>query len=291
MYLNSYKYETGVASNGRVEITVDRDMYLSQGLGRMLNEWLGTLEVGSKVAVLYAAGPAIHHSDSRKIKGTGKDGTVVVKSQVGFSVYELLRMCKFEVDFVSINANTCASSMYSLYEADRLLRDGYSDVVVISLDLVDDTQELLFKQLGVDLVCGDGVLGMHLSNRSSDIEIDKVVWKWNRDSSPMAVSSEGYKKVLMEIGKVDIVKMHGSGTERNTQEEAAAIEELVGDVKCVEYKSEIGHTQGASSGIELCMLVDREQEWETATVLASGLGGFYGGCRVRRNNGDKETRV
>ena len=62
-------------------------------------------------------------------------------------------------------------------------------------------------------------------------------------------------------------------------EEYKAIEHI--ECRKIAYKSEIGHTQGASSIVEICMMVDRE-EFSKAMVLASGLGGFYGGCIVSK---------
>lgn len=287
MYIQSYKYYVGERVNDRVVIDIDRDSYTNV-LARRLKPWIDTLVVGSKVALLYAAGPAIHHSDSRNVGNTARDGVVAVKSQIGYVVYDIARMCKFEIDFISSNTNTCASSMYSLYEASMLLSNCYTDVIIISSDLVDEAQELLFKQLGIDLLCGDGLVGMHLSHTKSNIEVSQVVWKWNKDSSPMSVSKEGYLKVLSELdtSDIDIVKMHGSGTERNTSEELSAIKRAIGYVRCKEYKSIIGHTQGASTAIEIGMLCD--EEWSKAIVLASGLGGFYGGCSLRRHDGDSK---
>ena len=82
-----------------------------------------------------------------------------------------------------------------------------------------------------------------------------------------------------EIEGVNLIKMHGSGTNRNTEVEYEAINEF--DCRKIEYKSEIGHTQGASSIVEICMMLGRE-EFTKALVLASGLGGFYGGCVINK---------
>ena len=86
---------------------------------------------------------------------------------------------------------------------------------------------------------------------------------------------------------MDVVKSHGSGTTRNTEVELAAIREVMVDVGVIEYKSEIGHTQGVSALIELCILLG-EPDWKKSVCLASGLGGFYGGCTVRRLDGDSK---
>ena len=172
--------------------------------------------------------------------------------------------------------------MYCLYEAKRLFQEGYTDVIIVAVDLVDDTQELLFKQLCIDLVCGDCISVTHLATEGM-ASIDDVVWKWNKDSSPMSVSKEGYDKVIssLDISDVDFVKMHGSGTERNTEMEIEAIRARGIDAKCVGYKQEIGHTQGCSTIVEVCMMLDREK-FTKSLVLASGLGGFYGGCIITK---------
>ena len=99
----------------------------------------------------------------------------------------------------------------------------------------------------------------------------------------MSVSKYGYIKAIKELdySNIDIVKTHGSGTDRNTKEELDALSDLRIDSKIVEYKSKIGHTQGASTIVEICMLLDNE-EFSKALVLASGLGGFYGSCIVAK---------
>lgn len=48
----------------------------------------------------------------------------------------------------------------------------------------------------------------------------------------------------------------------------------------LDYKEEIGHIQGASTAVEMCMLLDDINKDQRAVVLASGMGGFYRGCTV-----------
>ena len=45
------------------------------------------------------------------------------------------------------------------------------------------------------------------------------------------------------------------------------------------YKQDIGHAQGASTLIEMCLLLD-EVDACNAVVLASGLGAVYGACTL-----------
>jgi 3-oxoacyl-(acyl-carrier-protein) synthase len=99
----------------------------------------------------------------------------------------------------------------------------------------------------------------------------------------MSVSKEGYMKVLngLDLLGVNVVKPHGTGTDRNDQAENEAIKEVgLGSMKRHMYKKEVGHTQGASTAVELGMLLDDMVIGDKAVVLASGTGGYYGGCTV-----------
>lgn len=290
MKIKSYKYCIGVRVGGRVIIeSIDRNKYTSQVFSKDMQDYIKSISTEGKTALLVAGGPAVHHSDARNVSGLAVEGAIVVRSQLGYNAYNIARMFNCDIAYVSINTNTCASSMYCLYEAKRLFSEGFTDVIVVAVDVIDETQELLFKQLSIDLVCGDCVSVTHLA-LDGDFSVDDVTWCWNRDTSPMAVSSEGYRKVIacLDTKCIDLIKMHGSGTSKNTEAEYEAVNEF--DCRKIEYKSEIGHTQGCSSIVEICMMIDRE-EFTKALVLASGLGGFYGGCVIRRDYDYKENGV
>lgn len=286
MYIESYKI---ISSDTKLIDGIDRDGYMTLQFLKLTKEYLESITTEGKTALLYAAGPAMHHSDARDVGNTTRDGSIAVKSQIGYNVYNVARACKnAKIEYASSNANTCASSMYSLHEASRLMREGYTDVIVFASDLVEASEELLFEQLGVEISCGDGLAVVHFTKDITDrsmAEISKTAWIWNADRSPMAVSAEGYSRVIeyLDVGEVDVVKAHGTGTARNNEEELEAIKSSMECNRIVSYKHRIGHTQGVSALLELCMLVEDDAiEWHTGLVLASGLGGFYGGCVVRK---------
>lgn len=274
MYVEKYMWLAG-------DIELNRSKYMTQEYGKYMKEFAESIQ-GTNVALLYAAGPAIHHSDSRNFK-CNEFGHVVAKSQVGVNIMNVAKMFKnVEFEYASINGNTCASSMYCLYEAKKLL-DIYDKVVIVAMEMTEASQILLFEQLGVEVVCGDG-LGILVLNKTHGVaKIDDVSWKWNNDRSPMSVSKEGYMKVLneLDLNDVSVVKPHGTGTSRNDEAENEALLEVgLAAVETKYYKRDIGHTQGASTAVELGMLLDEMKIDDKALLLASGMGGFYGGCTM-----------
>jgi hypothetical protein len=173
--------------------------------------------------------------------------------------------------------------MYCIHEA-RWLLETYDNVIIYAEEVVDDTLKLLFTQLGIDLVCGDAVAVIHLTkSRTANTiaEITDTAWAWFNDSSPMGVSEGGYLKVLdsIDCGDVTLVKPHGTGTPRNDVEEDNAIAKVFPNAEVVKFKNTIGHTQGASALVELCMLLDVEDSF-VGVCIASGLGAMYGCCKV-----------
>ena len=274
MYVEKYLWLAG-------DVELDRNKYMTQEYSKYMKEFADSI-VGENVALLYAAGPAIHHSDSRNF-GCNQSGHVVIKSQIGFNIMNVAKLFKnVEFNYANINANTCASSMHCLYEAKQLL-EKYDKVIVVAMEMTEASQVLLFEQLGVEVVCGDGLAVIVLNKTDGLARVDDVNWKWNNDRSPMSVSKEGYLKVLKELDlkEVSVVKPHGTGTNRNDEAETEALAEVgLGAVETKMYKRDVGHTQGASTAVELGMLLDEMVSGTKAVVLASGMGGFYGGCTV-----------
>ena len=285
MKINSYFYKIADSKSnlGMIIDGIDRDQVTYQAYSKITNNYCSNVtSIGEgKQALIVVGGPMSTHSDVRNVLGTSKDSSIAVKMIGGYGAYNIARMFKhFTFDLIEIDAMTCASGVSAVHKACNLFKSGYTDIIVYASDVIEETQLLLFKQLGVDLTCGDGVGILHLTS-VGDFSVLDTSFCWNKDSSPMSVSKEGYCKGVSSLNTDggDLVKMHGSGTSRNTEMELEAIKDF--DCKKVEYKSEIGHTQGASSIVEICIMLDRE-EFTKALVLASGLGGFYGGCIISK---------
>ena len=288
MVISSSKYIVGTEEvNGNLQIAgVNRTSYMTQEYLRLVSDYLKSIRISGKVALLIAAGPAIHHSENRVVDDEYVSGSVVIKSQLGYSTYAIAKALGVDFEYININGNTCASSAHSVNEAYSLIhRDDYDHVVVVAMEQTEASQLLLFKQLNIELKCGDGLAIAVFSKEAVGAEITSTAFTWYREGHPMYVSKDGYVSLINKLvinANVNIVKTHGTGTGVNEIAERDAIAECFNDVKVLGYKDRIGHTQGASSLIELLMLVEDMTEGDSAVVLASGLGGFYGGCTVSK---------
>jgi hypothetical protein len=281
MKIADYQYELPTLRKGKA-------MYLEDGYNmnkhmmsdynwRTYKDKISNIKPVGKTAVLYIGGAAEHHSLTRVYAdAVPPTGVMPVQSQMGFAASRVAKY--YGAEYLSINANACASSMYALFEANMLLDSGFDDVVIYGEERVDDVELLLFKKMGIDLVCSEAFVILHLQKGE---QVQKVNWLYHADKNPFYVSAEGYNKSMMPYSDVDIkaVKTHGTQTPNNTEAENTAIREMFGEVPLIEYKKEIGHAQGCSTAIELCMMLDREDKGKYL-VNASGLGNFYGSCIV-----------
>ena len=287
MYIKNYMYKTGskLIDNTVLIEDIDRDDYMSNSLYAFTNSFItNTVPSGNKCAFIYIAGPSIATPDARNTQRLLLPSHIAIKSNTAYTMYNLIKQFKhINFDYAEIDSNTCASSISALFKAKCLLEQGYTDIILYASDLVNPTEQLLFKQLGIELKLGDAVTMMHITSEVTNMKITDVVFNFNLESSPMSVSKEGYLKVLnqLNLNNVSIVKTHGSGTDINTQAELGAVNEILPNIKTISYKQDIGHTQGASGLVELCKLIE-EPELNKAIGLASGLGGFYGGYKIEK---------
>ena len=256
-----------------------RDKYMSDVMYKLYKKQIHeNINPIGTVAFLYIGGASEHHSNSRNY-GKSKDSTMPVFSQMGYTASKIAK--RFDgVEFMSINSNACASSMYALYEAEKLLSE-YDSVIIYGEEWAEPNEVFLFKSLNIDIVCSDGLFVLCLDNRDDGVaDISNTKWKWHPDKSAFGVSKEGYMTVLKDVKDTSLVKMHGTGTEANNTAEYSAIEEVLGNMETISIKEEIGHSQGVSTGLEICMMMDRLDKDDSFLALASGLGSFYGSCHV-----------
>lgn len=301
MFIRNYFYKTAdlKLDNNSMIISDTKDRrneYMNEVFYDLYKDEISKFKTTGKTALIYIGGPGEHHSCSRDYKQIQK-GIMPVKSQLGYIASKTAKRIG-NVSYLSINSNACASSMHALYEAEQLLQNGFDDVIIYGEEWVEDVELFLFKQLNIDIVCSDGFFIIQLGKYGrvdDDSEnnhygaIFNPTFIWNEDRSPFEVTKDGYLKAMKPFEKSVIhgIKIHGSGTLQNNQAEYEAIEESFGrvwaNIKTIEYKSQIGHCQGCSTGVELCMLIDeiyhKENQYrKTFLINASGLGNFYGSC-------------
>ena len=237
-------------------------------------------------AVLYAGGVGISQSESRDVTsvnnryiGTVDYGksTMLIKEISAYSLHKWIgeMVNNHYVTYANVNHNTCASSMHSIYEAQRLLDSREVDeVIVIAEERTSFNTIRIFKEHSIPLIVGDGFAIVRFG-REGVVAVTDSKWKYEWNRNPFGTTVNGYAKVDGEAGTV---KPHGTGTDNNN----VAEEELVKNRDVVYYKKTIGHTQGASALLELCMLIDDESVHGDVLCVASGLGGFYGSCILHK---------
>ena len=303
MFIRRYFYKTAdlILDNNSMIISDTKDRrheYMNEVFYDLYKDEISKFKTTGKTALLYIGGAGEHHSCSRDYLDIQK-GVMPVKSQLGYIASKTAKRIG-NISYLSINSNACASSMYALYEAEQLLENGFDDVIIYGEEWVEDVELKLFKQHNIDVVCSDGFFILQLGKYGNESDDDDTVGNhfgcifrpkfiWNDDKSPFEVSKEGYLKAMYDfrLSKLDYIKVHGSGTTQNNKAENEAIEELFGKyfAETIEYKSKIGHSQGCSTGVELCMLIDSfhiedNQYKKRILINASGLGNFYGSCLV-----------
>lgn len=257
---------------------VSRDAYATPQFIELSNE----IVLDRITAVLYASGVGMSQSESRDCtKSKGRyhgsvpyyDSTVLIKETSAYSIHKWIgSMVNNQlVTFASVNANTCASSMYCLYEAERLLKENVVDeVIIIAEERTSFNTIRIFKEHSIPLVVGDALAIVRLVNDVDGPEIVQTKWAYSYDKNPFGTTQHGYSMVNSAS---DIVKTHGTGTDNNTSAES-----VFSDRPMVGYKHEIGHTQGASALLELCMMLDDSRYTGSVLCTASGLGNWYGSC-------------
>lgn len=263
---------------------LDRNEHTSYQYIQRHLDYLTGIELVGNVAVLYAGGVGMHQSEARNVINEKAcdvalaNRSLTIKEISAFMMHRYIGILakKNKITFANINSNTCASSMYSLYEAERLLRDKVVDhVVIITEEKTSYGTIQVFSESRIPVKAADGFAIAVLSVDGVGIDIGQCKWEYSYNNNPFAVSYEAYDKLQQGLN-VDMVKVHGTGTGVNSDAE-----------KCftcptIEYKSQIGHSQGASGLVEIGMLLDDDNAHGRILCVASGLGGFYGSCVVTK---------
>jgi hypothetical protein len=277
MKVLSYKYLLP-NTEGIIE-ELDRDGYMTTQYIRLVEDYINTIELKGKVAFLYAGGVTATVSECRNAVNTDKYREKLKPSGMGirdlaaYSMHKWVGMMngKENICYANINGNTCASSMYCIYEAQELLKNGYDEVIIVAEEKTSHSTLRVFDELRIDIKIGEALAIIHLG-KGTGISNCKVWYEYN--SNPFGVTPTGYCKVVSDS---DYINPHGTGTAINECAES----EVYGDTPQLRYKETIGHTQGVSGLVEVCMVLDEDVSGKVLCV-SSGLGGFYASCIVHK---------
>lgn len=265
----------------RVELLDNRTSYMNFEYIKMFKDELDSIKLNGKVAFLYVGGAGIHNAEGRNYEGNEsysqpilKDG-LVIKDLQAYMMHRYIGILVKNgnnISYANINSNTCASSLYSIYEAEKLIRDEVVDYVVIVAEEKTSFNTIrIFKEHQINVKPGEGFACIILGKETDGTQITNSKWEYSYSTNPFFVSDIGYSKVCT---KASWVKGHKTGTEQNDKAEDTVFGDTFG------YKDEIGHCQGASGLIEICMVLD--SKLDDVLCVASGLGGFYGSCVINK---------
>ena len=103
-----------------------RHGYMSEVMYRLYRSEIDRFRIdhGKRGAMLYIGGAAEHHSHARDY-GVASKGTMPIKAQMGYMASKIAGGMG-NIEYLSINANACASGMYAVHEAYDLIHNKLS---------------------------------------------------------------------------------------------------------------------------------------------------------------------
>jgi len=231
-----------------------------------------SIVVNKPTAFIYVDGFSTAQAESCLNTLHGDSYIPMIKSGSSYSMHEWIRSIKGNenIKYAEVVSSTCASGIQALYRAEQLLHEGMcQEVIIIGSERTTEATIKLAKELQIPITCGDGFVYLRLDSKDSDI-VD-IKWKYKYNSNPFVFTRETINTLIPKY-KIDYVKLHGTGTEANTEAER----DIAKTGKNLIYKSRIGHTQGISSLLETCLVLDNNNIQGIILVTANGFGGYYG---------------
>ncbi len=238
------------------------------------------IELTCPTAFIYIAGTQTDQAESGLCVGTG-DRSVTLKSTTPYIAHQWASTFTNKELLVSMEVvnGTCAAGIQAVWRANSILAcpfSGVEEVVIIGHERITPDTLRLFKELGINILCGDGFVYMKLR---AGHEISMPQWGWAYNANPFTFTRETLDR-LIPAYKVGYVKLHGTGTHANHDAEYN-LQQLATPLR---YKKTIGHTQGISALLETCMVLDDPMIRGRILVVANGLGGYYGSFTLTKPN-------
>lgn len=172
-------------------------------------------------------------------------------------------------------SGTCASGIEALNIANEWIATGVcEEVIVIGGERITQDTIRAFRELKIPVICGDGFVYMKFGKGT---DITNTNWYYAYNKNPFVFEKEVLNNLIPHY-EVDYVKLHSTGTDANNNAES----DLMKLGKVLAYKDKIGHSQGISSILEMCIVLSDESIKGKILFIASGVGGFYGSCILHR---------
>lgn len=276
MLIKEYKYLAGTEKrDGYYAIPeMSRNDPCTPQYQKLLNL---NIELTAKTAFIYVDGFSLSQAEPVFADGPKDLYVPAIKNGVSFMAHEWMRSFKNPqmITNFEIISSTCAAGIQAIKSAENFLSSKEVDeVIIIAAERTTFNTLRLFKELRIPIMCGDAFVYMKLVKGENTTSFPRVVdakWKFNFENNPFYFTRETLDNLIPKYN-VDYVKLHGTGTKSNSVAEAGIAQ--LG--KTIIYKDRIGHTQGASSLVETCMVLDNDKVSGNILVTANGLGGFYG---------------
>lgn len=238
------------------------------------------LKLTVPTAFIYINGTTVHQSEAGLSQGI-EQYVPAIKTSSPYIAHQWLSIFENKEHLVSMEVTngTCASAIQAVRRAMELLLNPYygvEEVVVIGHERICTDTVRMFKELGIDVTCGDGFVYMRFGEGH---DISRVHWNWAYNPNPFVFTRETLDTLIPSY-RIGYVKLHGTGTSAN-----AKAEQGLSDLATpLAYKPTIGHTQGISALLETCLVLDDPNIRGRILVVANGLGGYYGAFTLTKPN-------
>lgn len=280
MFIIDYKYIHGTEDRGKYIAIPELDRNKSS-VRQFINLADLSIVLDKPTAFIYVDGFSVSQAESGI--GINSQGSYTLAVKLGSShiMHDWIHTFegKEHLKHANIISSTCAGGIQALYEANKLLKDGsVQEVVIIGGERTTDDTMRLFSELQIPVTCGDGFFYMkvgagfyNVNDVNCRYNVHDIKWKYQYNRNPFMFTREVLDTLAPDY-PVDFVKLHGTGTPANTVGEAGLAELGIPIV----YKDKLGHTQGVSSLLETCLVLDDTDISGKVLVTANGFGGFYG---------------
>jgi hypothetical protein len=284
MYLNSYSYTLDLLESrtGSSPLTFT--------VSKLVSDFKYT-PVGNKVGTLLASGNSTWvGTDDTYLSATRKEGSRVSFMQQAQIVAGKWAKQLNATSWLSTDGSACSSLVITLDWIKYLFDSGkLTDAIIINADNgVAESIKQAFIQVGIlgkSFDVGFGASIFHVSAEQSEnsiCKISNIVNNYVIANTLIDVCEEGYNSIITKDLPLDYIKMHDTNTESN-KVELVAVNKVYPGCKTLSFKQEIGHTMGSSTGVELCLCLDRYPN-SNILHLSAGMGGMYGSFFTEKLN-------